>query len=387
MRPVVVLILQPEPRAGAGSALAGLEAARETLVDAHSAAFREIGIEDIRVVRERHEPWRPFGERVREQAERIAGEGRGRQTGLIILGAGSIPLARREDYEAFARAATGRARRALANSYYSADAIAIPDARMLVDVPDLPSDNALPRWLSELAGIPVADLRDRSRLAMDLDSPLDVVLVAFDRGCPPRLALLADVIRSEHPGLVGAIEGVRRVLADRRAELLLAGRTSARTVAWLEQHAACRVRALVEERGLRASSPMALGPLDTDTAPPGEPDRVAEPDDVERRPPHSVLGMLLDAHGAAALPTIVGRLSDAAVIDSRVLLAHRLGADEGRWPEIDDRLSSDLLRPDDVDDPWLRGLTTAAANSPVPILLGGHSVVGPGIPLLGARLA
>src|SRR5262249_37461444 len=142
--------------------------------------------------------------------------------------------------------------------YYSADAIAIPDARLLVDLPDLPSDNALPRWLSERAGVPVADLRDRSRLAMDLDSPLDVVLVAFDRGCPPRLPLLADVIRSEHPGLVSVIDGVRHVLADRRAELLLAGRTSARTVAWLEQHAACRVRALVEERGLRASSPMAL---------------------------------------------------------------------------------------------------------------------------------
>src|SRR5262245_46100127 len=114
MRPVVVLILQPEPRASAGSALAGLEAARETLVDAHTAAFREIGIEDIRVVRERHEPWRPFGERVREQAERIVGERRGRQTGVIVLGAGSIPLARPEDYEAFARAATGRTRRALA---------------------------------------------------------------------------------------------------------------------------------------------------------------------------------------------------------------------------------------------------------------------------------
>src|SRR5262249_18271304 len=127
--------------------------------------------------------------------------------------------------------------------------------------------------------------------------------------------------------------------------------------------------------------------LDTDPPPPGEPDRIADADEIRQRPPQSALGMLLDAHGPAALPSIVGRLADAAVIDSRVLLAHRLGADESRWPALHARLSSDLVRANDIVDPWLRSLTAAVANSTVPILLGGHSLVGPGIPLLGSRLA
>jgi hypothetical protein len=65
-----------------------------------------------------------------------------------------------------------------------------------------------------------------------------------------------------------------------------------------------------------------------------------------------------------------------------VLLADRLGADERRWPAAEDRFASDLLRPDAIDDPWLRALTASAAGARMPILLGGHTLVGPGMALL-----
>ena len=74
----------------------------------------------------------------------------------------------------------------------------------------------------------------------------------------------------------------------------------------------------------------------------------------------------------------IAGLADGALIDARVLLAHRLGADERGWPPPEDRFASDLLLPDRVHDPWLRALTEAAAGAPVPIVLGGHSLVGPG---------
>ena len=64
-----------------------------------------------------------------------------------------------------------------------------------------------------------------------------------------------------------------------------------------------------------------------------------------------------------------------------MLLAHRLGADERGWPPPEDRFASDLLLADRVRDPWLRELTAAAAGADVPILLGGHSLVGPGVRL------
>jgi hypothetical protein len=155
------------------------------------------------------------------------------------------------------------------------------------------------------------------------------------------------------------------VLTNRRAELLVAGRVSAATLRWLESGVACRVRALVEERGLRASSRLAQSGATTGS-----------------RPPRSVLGELLDRDGPESLPRIVARLSDAAIIDTRVLLAHRLGADETAWPSAEDRFASDLLLPASIADPWLRALTESASGQ---ILLGGHTMVNGGLRLLAQR--
>jgi len=103
---------------------------------------------------------------------------------------------------------------------------------------------------------------------------------------------------------------------------------------------------------------------------------------ANRRSPRTVLGELLDRDGPASLGRHVAALCDGALLDSRVLLAHRLGADERRWPDPEDRYASDLLLADHVGDPWLRELTAAAAEAPVPILLGGHALVGPGARLV-----
>jgi hypothetical protein len=74
-------------------------------------------------------------------------------------------------------------------------------------------------------------------------------------------------------------------------------------------------------------------------------------------------------------------------VDSRVLIAHHRGGHETDWPPAEDRFASDLLLPEEVGDPWLRELTASAVEAPVPILLGGHGLVGPGPRLLFASLA
>ena len=38
--------------------------------------------------------------------------------------------------------------------------------------------------------------------------------------------------------------------------------------------------------------------------------------------------------------------------------------------------------PERVADPWLRALTEAALGASIPVLLGGHTLVGPGIRLV-----
>jgi CTP:molybdopterin cytidylyltransferase MocA len=353
MPPVTVLVLAPALAADAGPLERGLDAAWTALADRHREAFLAAGSDEV-VVRREPPDDTPFGARVRRLVEEL------RPAGLVVLGAGALPLATMADRRAFVTVASGSSPAALANQRYSADAIAISRAGdVLRDLPDLPGDNGLPRWLAEAAGVPVRDLAGRRRLAMDVDSPLDLLLLEGARGAPA-LPLPGD---AEAEPVRSRLAALRAVAADPAAELLVSGRTSAADLRWLERETRSRTRALVEERGLRTAATGALLGR------------------ANRRPARSVLGELLDRDGPEALGRHVAALADGALLDSRVLLAHRLGADERAWPPAEDRFASDLLLPDRVCDPWLRALTAAAASAPIPILLGGHGLVGPGVQL------
>jgi hypothetical protein len=346
---VAVWILHPEPAATAGPLERLLSDARRALAERHRTAFLAAGAATATVVSGPADDT-PFGARLRD-LEAASGA-----PGVVVLGSGAIPLATAADRRDFVSAAGSGGARTLANNRYSADVVAIACAERLLQLPDLAADNALPRWLEE-AGYEVRDLRRRWRLAMDLDSPLDLALLG-DRGA----ALDA---------VTGRLDAFAAVAHDRRAEIVVAGRTNAASIAWLERHAAARVRALVEERGLRASGRVTRPEAGSARAP--------------QRPPRSVLGLVLDRDGPDALGDRLAELGDAALVDTRVLLAHRLGPDESRWPSAEDRFASDLLAPDGIADPWLRRLTESAAAASIPIVLGGHSLVGPGVRLAARR--
>ncbi len=339
MQPVAVRILHPIASPQAGELERWLADERRANADALTGRFRAAGATDVRIL-EGAPDRRPFGARLREL---VPGEPLG---GLVVLGSGAIPLARGSFVGDLVAVAASGDRRALTNSFYSADVVAIGDTSVLAGVPDLPSDNALPRWLRERTGYRVDDARGRWRLAIDIDSPLDVVLL----GRAP-LDARANVVRDRLTRLDG-------VAADPRAELVVAGRASASTLRWLERRTASRTRAILEERGLRSRG-LAEG----------------------QRPPRSLLGLALDERGPGALGEILAQLGDAAVVDSRVLLAHRLGPDEDGWPRPEDRFASDLLLPDRIEDPWLRALTAAARDAGIPVLMGGHTLIGPGLRL------
>lgn len=281
--------------------------------------------------------------------------------GLIILSSGAVPLLRDADALRLVAGAREGSRSVLTNNRFSSDICAIGDATAIRHLPALASDNVLPHWLVESAGYSVMELPGRERLAIDLDSPLDLALAARSPSLPRRLRRLAagiDIPRGAQ---------LREVAADPRAQLLVLGRSGSRALRWLERHTRCRVRFISEERGLRSGV------------------------DVNQAPPRSVLGRLLQATGPGSLASHIAELADGALIDTRVLLADRLGAHESAWPVPEDRFASDLLLPEAIADPWLRELTSAAATSDVPIQLGAHTLVGPGLRLLlagsGARAA
>lgn len=343
-----MLILHPAPGPAAGPLERLLGEVRGGIAAWHAAAFVAAGADDVRIVAGPADDT-PFGARLRGLLRTKPARG-----GLVVLGSGAIPLARPRDHARLVGIAASRADRASANNRYSADVVALGHAGLLDGIPDAIGDNALPRWL-EGRGVAVHDARGSARLQVDIDSPADAFLaggrIARAAAKAAARAGMGDIAAI----LLDRAAAVRTVAHDPRSELLVAGRTSAGTLRSLERGVAARVRALVEERGLR-------------TAAGGQ------------RPPASVLGMALDAAGVDALGQIVARLAEAGVVDTRVLLAHRLGRDERRWPSGEDRFASDLLLADRIEDPWLRTLTIAARDAPVPVLLGGHTLVGPGLP-------
>ena len=231
----------------------------------------------------------------------------------------------------------------LTNNRYSGDVLAIPAGSDLSGLPETAADNGVPRWLAG-RGVKIEDLRTRWQLQVDLDTPIDLLVAGRAARNDP------DVRPCARRRGAATARGRR----SRFAELLVAGRTSAATLHWLEDHTASRTRALIEERGMR-------------TAPPGQ------------RPARSALGLLLDRDGPEASGRILAELGEAAVVDSRVLLAHRLGADGSEWPAVEDRFASDLLLHEQIADPWLRALTRAAVEAPIPVVFGGHTLVGPGL--------
>jgi hypothetical protein len=349
--PLVVVLHHPASR-DAPPLTRLLATAREALLEHQRPLFRRAGAERVLVVTGSAGS---FGERLADvvRTERP-------RRGIVVLGSGAVPLLRRRDAERLVAVARGGGHRALTNNRFSSDVCAVSDAAVLRGLPPLPTDNPLPRWLAEQRGFRVAELPGRRRLGIDLDGPLDLALLRVARDTPGPLRAMAEVSGTQVPRM----DELARLLRDRRAELLVAGRTNASTLRWLERHARCRIRAVVEERGMRAASPLARTTADRERA------------------PASVLGRALAATGPGGLASLVARHADGAVIDSRVLLADRLGADERAWPGPEDRFASDLLRADDIRDAWLAALTASAAGAQVPVLLGGHTLVGPGLPLL-----
>jgi hypothetical protein len=348
---VHVAILHGDPGADAGPLTRLTGDARRDLADRHRRRFLAAGATRVEVV-DGPLDQRSFGARLRDLADEL---GRGlADGGLVVLGSGAIPLATAADLRELVSVAGSTRPAALTNNRYSADVIAIACARsVLADAPDLSADNALPRWLEEVAGVPVEDRRDRRRLGVDIDGPLDLVLLG-----PAWAARLPD---PDAVRVRASMTGVRSVIADRSAELLISGRVSAANLRWLEDRTASRTRALIEERGLRTRR-------------------------SGQRPVASVVGALLERDGPGSLGDHLARLGDAAIVDARVLLAHRCGAEEAGWPSAEDRFASDLLLADRIVDPWLRDLTASAASATIPVLLGGHTLVGPGLPLaLGHR--
>lgn len=282
-----------------------------------------------------------YGARLREWVRRH------RVERFATAGAGSAPLLDAGDWRALARALDGApGPRCVANNRFSADlyALAPASAFALVDPPPQ-ADNAVPRTLWDRHGVELLELRRTPATQFNLDTPNDLAALALAGLGGPRLRA---ALRAEASAAAGTLERAAACFTERTAEVLVAGRVSSATWNYLERESACRIRLLAEERGMQSAGTDADG-----TA-------------------RSILGALIAESGPERVfGTLLPEWCDAAFIDIRPALVH-LGIRPGRA----DRFAADAGRPEAVSDPRLRALVAAAAVSPVPVVLGGHSLVG-----------
>lgn len=281
----------------------------------------------------------------------------------LYFGAGSAPLLGREAIRRVIRmlaegegGGQGPAHIAVTNNLHSSDWIGfshVLDALPVIS--QAQRDNGLAWLLQETAGFSVRVLEEVSPSSgMDLDTPADLAIVRQHPACPARLAAaLDDPLLARIP-----VERVIELVSRDGSRLALIGRVA--PLAWqaLSVATQCWMRVYSEERGMVASERLARGEV------------------------RSLIGWLLDLSGPAAFFDKLAEMADAAIIDSRVLMAA-----SGHYPADAERFASDLLLVDEIQDAWLRALTAAARDAAIPVLLGGHGMVAGGLYALADIIA
>jgi hypothetical protein len=269
---------------------------------------------------------------------------------LVYLGGGCAPLLPVSTLSEMAAQLQAAERLVLCNNFYSVDFCGFVPAPTLLAVDAPENDNALGWLLGQGAGLPARELPRTTATSFDVDTPTDAIALSLHPDAPPYARAYLDAIALP----TGRVQEAIGVFLDKQAEALIAGRVGSRAMSYLERESACRSRVISEERGMRADGRLASGQV------------------------RSLLGLEMDAVGMERFfGEIVPQLGNAAFLDDRVMWAHHRV-----WPEAQDRFSSDLFRPDEIGDPFVRRFTEAAMACPIPVVLGGHSLVSGGLYVL-----
>lgn len=260
-----------------------------------------------------------------------------------VMGSGAVPLLGEAEFRLIAEQLEQRDACVVTNNFFSSDLTAWTPGELISGLGPFERDNQLPRRLRDDTALPATVLPRTTATQFDLDTPADLCVLALQESDTP----LSLHCRSLHLP-TERFRGVGRVMCDPRAELVVAGRAGSQAWQYLERETACRVRFISEERGMAAAG--------------------------ANHRARSLLGYMIEDVGFARLFERLAEMGDAAVLDCRVLEAH-LGLQLSR----EDRFQGDLYAVEGIADETLRELVEAANAAPIPVLLGGHSLVSGGL--------
>jgi hypothetical protein len=266
----------------------------------------------------------------------------GQLDGVIYIGGASCPFLTADEFRLMAQGLRARKNVVFTNNPQSADIAAFTPAQAInfIDLPD--NDNVLPTLLRQQAGLERVFLPHSVGVHFDIDTPSDVLVMSLSPRLEPHTRQAIAALNWDNSRVRLAFEQ----MASRQSNVFVAGRVNPWTMQHVGMYCRARMRVLSEERGMRATGR------------------------AERGEVHSMLAFLLQQLGPQGLIDYISSIADAAFIDTRIIFAHfRLQLTEGQ------RFASDLGWLDQIGHPLVRDLTEAAFNAPIPIILGGHSLV------------
>jgi hypothetical protein len=263
----------------------------------------------------------------------------------FYVGGGSIPLVSIEELASLAERASTANNLVISNNFYSADFVSWTPGGAIERLAAISSDNRLPQLLHSEAGLAHWEMDRTLTSQFDIDAPADVAVLKLYCAGGPHLRSHIDGVSID---LSRYERAMRYFLVPET--VVVAGRFGSATWRYLERETACRIRVFSEERGMQADERERSGKV------------------------RSLLGFLMDEKGVAGLFAMLSALGSAVFLDTRVLFAHN-----HLEPSRADRFYSDLGEWQKIEQPLVREITRAAAEAPVPVILGGHSLVSGGI--------
>ncbi len=287
-----------------------------------------------------------FGKRLRETIVR-----RGLEN-VIYMGGTAAPLLTGDEFGQIATALKRERNLVIMNNVQSADLVAFTPARAIdeIELPD--KDNPLGTLLKDI-GMRRMLVPNSGRVNFDLDTPTDMLILGLHPDCGPRAKLAVESLDWSRQALLRAFD----VLRQPSKEVAVIGRVGPSIIQYINANMVHRMRVFSEERGMKALGREDKGEI------------------------VSLLGFMAQDLGPGKFFQYLSSVADVAFIDSRVIFGH-LRKRLSDW----DRFHSDLGNYRLIEDDWIREFTKAALEAPIPVVLGGHSLVAAGLWLMAETL-
>ncbi len=256
-------------------------------------------------------------------------------------GAG-CPLVSVAELDMICRKLLERERFVYTNNTQSVDMVAftVPENFAGAELPSM--DNSLAMTLRDQLGLEMELMPHTLGLLFDIDTPSDLMVLGAGPFAGKRTRAAVESLELDY----STLEKAKAVLGDEYEEVALVGRVGAPIIEKLNAVLKLRLRVFSEERGMKA-----LGRIEANEV-------------------ISLMGLLIDHCGLEKFFDYLARVARCAFIDSRVLMCHyRLDLPDR------ERFLSDLGLWEEIENPWLKKFTRLARECPVPVVLGGHSLV------------